>query len=272
MTEPMPAPLRLESFKELAARRAALASHFEVMPSEEVVQTIEAMVIDAAERPQACKASTVALTSWLARQHEADALGALHASAVELELELTSLLLDAPADERALPKLGRLPEVPLGRYTAVQFPLPPRLVAMLKGSTDGWGGFEALHDLSRSEQHRHPYVVEHLCAHPDPVFIRRLLEAPWLRRKEVLLIATRRPTIAGIAYAVATNDRWLVDPQVREALAQNPFSPSRLLLSLLPSVGSGTLDLLSANGPVKDAARAVSARRHGERADGGLSA
>lgn len=262
MTVGIAAPLRLEGFRELSARRAALSARLRPMTGEEVVTTVEAMLVAAAERPQSCAASTLALTSWLVRRHEANALGALHELAVARELALTPLLLAARPDGRALPAHGRLPEVPLHRYAPVTFPLPASVAAIANAKTDGWGGFEVVHDLSRRPSFRHLYVVNRLCAHPDPVFIRRLLDAPWLRRPEVLLIASRRPTVAGIAYAIARHDRWLVDPHVRSALISNPFSPPGLLSSLLPMASRGELARLGDSGPIAEAAAAFCARRH----------
>jgi hypothetical protein len=44
----------------------------------------------------------------------------------------------------------------------------------------------------------------------------------------VLAAASRRPSTAEIAVAIASDDRWLLDAGVREALCENPFSPGWL--------------------------------------------
>jgi hypothetical protein len=63
-----------------------------------------------------------------------------------------------------------------------------------------------------------------------------LLRQPWLAVEDVLQIAARRPTTPALAFELAGHDRWFQRLEVREAMAQNPFTPTGIVLSLLPSI------------------------------------
>lgn len=257
MIETQPPPLRLEAYRDLSARRTALAARLADMDPDDAVVAIETILVAAADRPQQSPATTLGLASWLVRQHQANALTALFECARAHELTLSTCVLEQRGDDRALPRLGRLPEGRVGTYAPLTFPLSASFVALSHGE----GGYASLHHAMRWQPHLY-HQVPRLCDHPDPVFIRRLLDAPWVRRPEVMRVAARRPTISGIAYAVATHDRWLVDPLVRTALLENPFTPTGLRLSLLPLASADTLHRLSQHGPLTTAARAFLTRRH----------
>lgn len=93
--------------------------------------------------------------------------------------------------------------------------------------------------------------------HHRPRVIEKLLDQRWLRLRDVVLVAARRPTVPVLSWAVATRDRWFFQAPVREALAQNPFSPTSLVLALLPTVSTSTVQrLVRAGAPeVREAAR-----------------
>lgn len=100
-------------------------------------------------------------------------------------------------------------------------------------------------------------TLEPLRLHHRPRVIEKLLDQRWLRVRDVVLIAARRPTVPALSWAVATRDRWFFQAPVREALAQNPFSPTSLVLALLPTVSTSTVQrLVRAGAPeVREAAR-----------------
>ena len=93
--------------------------------------------------------------------------------------------------------------------------------------------------------------------HHRPRVIEKLLDQRWLRLRDVVLIAARRPTVPVLSWAVATRDRWFFQAPVREALAQIPFSPTSLVLALLPTISTSTVQrLVRAGAPeVRGAAR-----------------
>ncbi len=70
--------------------------------------------------------------------------------------------------------------------------------------------------------------------HPSLSLRRKLLAEPALEEREVLWLASQRPTRAGLLLAIADDDRWFFRPRVRAALAQNPYTPSWLVAAILP--------------------------------------
>ncbi len=70
--------------------------------------------------------------------------------------------------------------------------------------------------------------------HPSLSVRRRILEEPGMVERDVVEMAARRPTRAGLLLAIAARDRWLVRRKVRDALVRNPYTPSWLVAALLP--------------------------------------
>ncbi|MCA9618512.1 MAG: hypothetical protein KC731_05815 [Myxococcales bacterium] len=71
--------------------------------------------------------------------------------------------------------------------------------------------------------------------HPSIRLRRAILTEPALTEGEVLWMAAARPTRAGLLLAIAEEDRWWSRVRVRDALAQNPYTPTWLVAALLPS-------------------------------------
>jgi hypothetical protein len=87
----------------------------------------------------------------------------------------------------------------------------------------------------------------------------RFLGQRWLELRDLLVLLTRRPQDGRIARASIMSDRWGLHPKVHVALVTNPYSPSEIVLPLLPILPHKTLRWLAAEerGPsvVSDAAR-----------------
>jgi hypothetical protein len=94
--------------------------------------------------------------------------------------------------------------------------------------------------------------------HPSPVAVRKALAAAELR--DVLVIASRRPSSAAIAREVARAITWSRRVEVRRALCMNPFTPTGLVLRFLPTLASHVVAEVS-RGPVhplvRETARAL---------------
>jgi hypothetical protein len=108
-----------------------------------------------------------------------------------------------------------------------------------------------------------PYVVHvrlppDRLLHPSPIAVRNALAAAELR--DVLVIASRRPSSAAIAREVARAITWTRRVEVRRALCMNPFTPTGIVLRFLPTLGSQVVAEV-ARGPVhplvREAARAL---------------
>ncbi|MFO0617491.1 MAG: hypothetical protein U0414_33150 [Polyangiaceae bacterium] len=215
---------RLGSFAavhDLGLRRAlldeALASDAAALASD-----LEEVFSAAAMGEGPSRDAALAVASWIGRvlaRGDRAALAPLHAAAASLERPLVAAIFAPRPAARALARRGRLAEVciparrsldpfaagPLGRGARGAPPLAHRLREMLV--------------------HRHR-------EHPDPIFIGRLLDAPWIRTSDAVAIAARRPTSEEIALSVATRDRFFREPPVRLAIASNPFSPPELRAAL----------------------------------------
>ena len=68
----------------------------------------------------------------------------------------------------------------------------------------------------------------------EPHVIRKLLINPYVQIDDVLVVATRRPTVPEVLTEIARSDRWVAVYRVQHALVQNPFANTGLALKLLP--------------------------------------
>jgi hypothetical protein len=69
---------------------------------------------------------------------------------------------------------------------------------------------------------------------PDARVVRVLLGNPRLTEADVLKLAASRRAGAAVLEAIAQDDRWIVRYSVKVALANNPATPTRVVLGLLP--------------------------------------
>jgi hypothetical protein len=87
-----------------------------------------------------------------------------------------------------------------------------------------------------------PRVLKQLLADHNPMVVQRLCANPRLQLRDVLQMATRRPTLPRALVEIALAPRWLAQPDVRHALAQNPFAPTGIGLKLLPLLRSHEIE------------------------------
>jgi hypothetical protein len=234
---------RLRASRELPLQRVVVATRLRAGASR-LAAELEVLYTHAARGDQDARAATVGVASFVAHVLAAGndgALASIASAAREADLPLVRVVFaDGPPDS-ALARGGRLAEVGV----AVQHSLAVR---------DG------------VDRYRMRLQVERYRAHHDPTFIARLLDARWLRVRDAVLIAARRPTVPAMALAIATRDRWMRHAAVREALAANPYTPAQLALALLPSVSESELAVWSTDraseGVVSRAAAAILRSRH----------
>jgi len=77
-------------------------------------------------------------------------------------------------------------------------------------------------------------LIEKLIVEPEPLVIRNLLNHPHLNVHQVLQISSRTPNFPEILMEIFYNRRWSNRYEVRKSLLQNPYSPPRLVMALLP--------------------------------------
>lgn len=90
-------------------------------------------------------------------------------------------------------------------------------------------------------------VVERLLFDPDARVVRTLLGNPRLTEAEVLRLAASRRVAPEALVAVAQADRWIAHYPVKVALANNPATPTRIVLGLLPYLMRQDLEEVTAS-------------------------
>jgi len=234
----------IASLPDLAMQRSAVGSFLEQADLADAVLAID-QILQASRRGRAAgAASALALAAWLIELRRppqvredkpeprglpaSSRIGELRDAATQAALPATAAILcDAPA-ERRLSRLGRLPEALAPSRASIETP-----VGADQRYKEGFMRIRLRPD-------------DRLLTHPSPIMARRLLATRWLSVREVLRMASRRPSSAAIAFEIASSDRWIGHQRVREALVQNPFTPTAIVLSLLPTIRETTLAWLAA--------------------------
>jgi hypothetical protein len=229
--------------RELAGRRGVLDMREASGGPEALAVELEVLFEDARAGSTRAREAAIAVASWIAHRavERPRLLEPIRAAAVRAGLPLASALLSPAEATASLASGGRLAEVCLPARKPFTVPHDDTQSGRLRFYGTGWG-------FQRREQLRR---------HPDPVMVGRLLDESWFRLGDVLVIASRRPSVPAIAWAIATRDHWFGRPRVRDALVANPFTPATLALALLPSTQASTLRRLAQGraGAVRDAAR-----------------
>lgn len=81
-----------------------------------------------------------------------------------------------------------------------------------------------------------PRLIEHLMSDPDHRVIAALLRNPRLTEQEVVKLAASRRSSARALEAIARDSRWVRRYGVALALVNNPRTPTRIVLALLPGL------------------------------------
>lgn len=234
----------LNAVSEAAQQRALLDEAFARDPGA-FAEAVEEIFTRAAAGEGRGRDASLAVASWIAAclaRGDRERLARVHEEGTARALASVSNVFDPGAPQRALARRGRLAEVCVparARIGVVRWCCPKLADEDLAPDPldDEDERVEAPHISSPIVELTDGQKVRWVAAnrgreHHDPVFIRRLLDTPWLRARDVIVIAARRPTTSAIALAIATRDRWLQQPRVRLALALNPFTPVALARAL----------------------------------------
>lgn len=76
-------------------------------------------------------------------------------------------------------------------------------------------------------------LIRRMLKERDPYVIKNLLNNPMITEKDVLKIASNRPTTQSVIKVIYSFDKWIMLYSVKEAIIRNPYSPFRLSLLLL---------------------------------------
>ena len=207
--------------------RAIVAERFAAQDPADFVDLLEPVIDGACRGVAADRSAMVAIASFIAHELAAGGdlrLAAVGAAAMTTEHPLTRALLTGdPA--RSLARGGRLADVGISLHTWF-WPIPFRRSPDM--SVEDFHSFRAWCATPRMSYIRGRPGLPRARWHHDPGFIARLLDARWTDKRDVVTIAARRPIVPAMSLAVATRDRWFRLVEVREALAENPFTPSPL--------------------------------------------
>lgn len=111
-----------------------------------------------------------------------------------------------------------------------------------------------------------PKLLDRLLFDPDPRVVRTILGNPRLTEAEVVKLAASRRASPEALEVIAQDDRWIARYPVKVALANNPATPLRVVLGLLPYLLHQDLRAVAAGSPrdaVRDQAMSLLARRSG---------
>lgn len=108
-------------------------------------------------------------------------------------------------------------------------------------------------------------VLDRLLFDPDARVVRTILGNPRLTEADVVKLAASRHASPEVLEVIAQDDRWNVRYSVKVALANNPTTPARVILGLLPYLLHQDLQVLAAGSPrqaVREQATLLLSRRH----------
>ncbi len=91
-------------------------------------------------------------------------------------------------------------------------------------------------------------ILDRLLMDPEPLVIRKLLNNPHLRIRDIKVIASRRPTTPELLQEVVYHPKWFRRFGAREAVVRNPYSDTGLSLKLLPTLGIKVLRRIAFSG------------------------
>ncbi len=92
-------------------------------------------------------------------------------------------------------------------------------------------------------------ALDRLVFDPDAGVVRTLLTNPRLVEADVVKLAASRRATAEVLEVIAQHERWIVRYPVKVALANNPVSPLRVVLGLLPYLLQQDLKAIAADSP-----------------------
>ena len=269
----------LAPIREPKVQRGVIDRRLARFGAEALLASFEKVFRDVRDGGPTARSSALVVASWLVHQYAnlgnpavRTSFDALSSVAVESSFPLTSALLrDGPASA-ALAKGGRLGEIciPISALdsapafhtfvseTSVARSEPVRTKASEpRVEASAFDTIPPIADLAPRARLPFPplevdatryffgvgttALLHPLRNHHDPKVVARLLDQRWLRLRDAVAIAARRPTLPEMAWTLATRDRWFFQPAIREALAQNPYTPTGLVLAMIPILPTATV-------------------------------
>jgi hypothetical protein len=107
-------------------------------------------------------------------------------------------------------------------------------------------------------------LIERFLFDPEPQVVQTVLANPRLIEADVVRLAASRRATPEVLEAIAEDGRWIARYPIKLALVNNPATPSRLVLTLLPHLLTQDLRELAegaSHGDVREQAAALLRRR-----------
>ncbi len=233
--------LRLAALEEGPMRARAAGRALGALDPETAAQVIAALLALSGGGPAAAAVGQALLDPLAGFSY--DWLAGVYASAIERGLEQVRGMLLAPAPQRVFAE-------PLDKAD-------PRLAHLTLG-----------HKKSMARARRDPDLLARLAAEGEPAVVRELLRNPQLTEPFALRIASRRPGRPETLRCRWEERRWRTRPAVLAALAHNPYLEPEVALKIAPSLPSGDLEEIAADGALHPLVRAMARAIARERAGG----
>jgi hypothetical protein len=235
---------RLAAIVELPSRVRAVKGRFERLGPAAFVAALDVLARDAACGSSVADGDAMlACALWLASGEGRARIDELLASALRGKHHVASAMLDDGSAHKQLSRHGRLPDLGgpnrvqrYGKYwsppaSAFTIHLDEPLALEEREELEERGSWERvpLRPEAIAKQ------LERLAMRPDPAVLRALLRDRSVRLRDVVTIAARRPTTPAIVEELVAHVGWMARPSVRVAVLENPFTPTRTALLLLPT-------------------------------------
>ena len=98
-------------------------------------------------------------------------------------------------------------------------------------------------------------TLDRLVYDPDPHVINNLLNNPRITERDVLKIASKRPTAGEVLLEVFNNKKWIERYSIKRALVKNPYTPTRVSLGLVNFMLAQDLKEISKDGTIHEVIR-----------------
>jgi len=225
-------------------RRQAMADAFTAAAPEVVVLTLRALVTGQRTHPTAARATAL--------ETLATALSIPELMGYDTRVELYRAAKDNGCEEIARMLFETSATRPVDDDGTAERPLRPRGKPLSLGERKS---------LARGHVRG---TLELLLRDPNRDVVEILLGNPHLTERDVVAIATRRPTPADVLTTVAASEKWIARYAVKRSLVLNPYTPPHLSVRLVTTLNAPDLRLVVSDAnlpePLRDQARALLAQ------------
>lgn len=232
---------RLNALRVPAVRRQALADALASSAPQELVLTLHALV--AGQRTKPTRARAAALETLATTLSTPDLIS------YDTRVELYAAAKDNGCDEIARMLFETSATQPVDDDGTAERPLRPRGKPLTLGERKS---------LARGHVRE---TLELLLLDPNRDVVEILLGNPHVTERDVVAIATRRPTPADVLTTVAASERWIARYAVKRSLVLNPYTPPHLSVRLVTTLNATDLRMVASDAklpePLRDQARAL---------------